>query len=150
MLWARMLADLIVVTHAAYVSFVVFGLVAILVGAHLGWSWVRNFWFRVIHLTAIGIVLAEALAGIPCPLTVWEKQLRKIAGQTAYTGDFLGYWAHQFIFYRLDPRVFTAGYIAFGLAVVAAFVLVPPRRSRRVVLSVSNPSEGTRQTGGQS
>ena len=32
MLWARMLADLIVVFHATYVSFVVFGLVAILLG----------------------------------------------------------------------------------------------------------------------
>ncbi len=100
MLWARMLADLIVVIHAAYVSFVVFGLLAILVGAVLGWSWVRNFWFRVIHLTAIGIVVAEALAGIPCPLTVWEQRLRKTAGQTGYPGDFLGYWAHQLIFYR--------------------------------------------------
>ena len=65
MLWAEMLADLIVVFHAAYVSFVVFGLVAILIGAVLRWRWVRNFWFRVIHLTAIGIVVAEALFGIP-------------------------------------------------------------------------------------
>ena len=77
MLWARMLADLIVMTHTAYVSFVVFGLLAILIGVALGWDWVRNIWFRAIHLTAIVIVVAEALAGIPCPLTTWEKQLRK-------------------------------------------------------------------------
>jgi hypothetical protein len=32
MLWARVLADLTVVFHAAYVSFVVFGLAAILLG----------------------------------------------------------------------------------------------------------------------
>jgi hypothetical protein len=144
MLWARMLADLIVVIHLAYVSFVVFGLLAILVGALLGWSWVRNIWFRVIHLTAIGIVVAEALAGIPCPLTIWEKQLRNIAGQTGYTGDFIGYWAHQFLFYRADPWVFTVGYAVFGLAVLAAFVLAPPLRSRRIVVPAPNPSEATR------
>jgi hypothetical protein len=144
MLWARMLADLIVVIHLAYVSFVVFGLLAILVGALLGWSWVRNIWFRVIHLTAIGIVVAEALAGVPCPLTIWEKQLRNIAGQTGYTGDFIGYWAHQFLFYRADPWVFTVGYAVFGLLVLAAFVLAPPRRSKRIVVPAPNPSEATR------
>jgi len=139
-----MLADLIVVIHAAYVSFVVFGLLAILVGALLGWSWVRNFWFRVIHLTAIGIVVAEALVGIPCPFTVWEQQLRKIGGQTGYRGDFLGYWAHRLLFYRAEPWVFTVGYTVFGLAVLAAFVLAPPRRSRRTVVPVPKTSEVTR------
>jgi hypothetical protein len=140
-----MLADLIVVIHAAYVSFVVFGLLAILVGALLGWSWVRNFWFRVIHLTAIGIVVAETLAGIPCPLTVWEQQLRTSAGQVGYRGEFIGYWAHQLIFYRAEPWVFTVLYITFGLAVLAAFVLAPPRRSSRIVVPIPNLSEATRQ-----
>ena len=54
-----------------------------------------------------------------------------MAGQTAYAGDFLGYWAHQLIFYEAEPWVFTVIYILFGLAVLAAFVLAPPRRSRR-------------------
>ena len=54
MLWARVLADVIVVLHAAYVSFVVFGLAAILLGIVFRWSWVRNVWFRAIHLIAIG------------------------------------------------------------------------------------------------
>ena len=76
MLWRRLLADLVVVAHAAYVSFVVLGLVAILAGVAFGWKWVRNPWFRWIHISMIGIVVAEALAGIPCPLTVWERQLR--------------------------------------------------------------------------
>jgi Protein of Unknown function (DUF2784) len=144
MLWARMLADLIVVIHASYVSFVVFGLLAILIGAALGWSWVRNFWFRVAHLTAIGIVVAEALAGIPCPLTVWEQQLRKTAGQVGYQGDFIGNWAHQLIFYRAEPWVFTVGYTVFGLAVLAAFVLAPPHRSRRIIVLAPKTSEVTR------
>jgi hypothetical protein len=125
--WARLLADLIVVFHAAYVSFVVFGLVAILVGAVFRWEWVRNFWFRALHLTAIGIVVAEALVGMTCPLTDWEKWLRQSAGQASYPGDFLGYWAHRLIFYQAEPWVFTVIYVVFGLAVLAAFVLAPPR-----------------------
>ena len=77
MLWRRLLADLVVVAHAAYFSFVVLGLVAILAGIAFRWKWVRNPWFRWIHLSMIGIVVAEAIAGIPCPLTVWERQLRE-------------------------------------------------------------------------
>jgi hypothetical protein len=128
MLSARILADLIVVFHASYVSFVVFGLVLILLGAVMRWQWVRNFWFRIAHLTAIGIVVFESLVGIPCPLTVWESQLRRAAGQAGYSGDFIGYWAHQLIFYRAEPWVFTMIYILFGVAVLAAFILAPPRR----------------------
>jgi len=123
-----MLADLTVVIHAAYVSFVVVGLALILAGVALRWKWVRNPWFRATHLIAIGIVVAESLVGIPCPLTVWERQLRQIAGQTGYTGDFVGYWTHQLIFYRFEPWVFTVMYVLFGLAVLAAFLLAPPRR----------------------
>jgi Protein of Unknown function (DUF2784) len=131
MLWARVLADLLVVFHATYVGFVVFGLAAILLGAVFRWGWVRNIWFRAIHLIAIGIVVGESLVGVPCPLTVWEAQLRRLAGQTAYAGDFLGHWAHQLIFFRADPWVFTVIYSLFGLAVLVAFFLAPPRFSRR-------------------
>jgi hypothetical protein len=131
MLWARVLADLTVVLHATYVSFVVFGLAAILLGVMFRWQWVRNIWFRGLHLLAITIVVGESLAGIPCPLTVWEARLRKIAGQTGYTGDFLGHWVHRLIFVRADPWVFTVLYTLFGLAVVIAFFLAPPRRSTR-------------------
>jgi hypothetical protein len=130
MLWARVLADMMVIFHAAYVSFVVFGLVAILLGVAFRWSWVRNIWFRSIHLLTIGIVVGEALIGIRCPLTVWEVQLREIAGQTAYTGDFLGHWVHQLIFVPVGPWVVNLVQSLFGLAVLVTFVLAPPRRSR--------------------
>jgi hypothetical protein len=130
--WARLLADVIVVFHATYVSFVVFGLAAILLGIALRWSWVRNIWFRSIHLLTIGIVVGESLAGVPCPLTVWEARLRKAAGQTGYTGDFLGHWVHRLIFFRPHPWAFTLIYTLFGLAVLVTFFAAPPRRSRRL------------------
>ena len=131
MLWCRMLADLVVVFHATYVGFVVLGLVAILVGIAFRWKWVRNPWFRWIHISMIGIVVAEALAGIPCPLTVWERRLREGAGQVAYAGDFIGYWTHRLLFYRAEPWVFTVVYAAFGLAVLAAFIVRCPLAGAR-------------------
>lgn len=131
MLWARILADATVVIHALFVAFVVLGLAAILAGAFFRWRWVRNIWFRGLHLAAILVVVAESIAGVPCPLTVWENALRRMAGQGGYTGDFLGYWAHQFIFFQGEPWMFTVVYVVFGLGVVAAFFLAPPLRPGR-------------------
>jgi hypothetical protein len=48
-----LLADLIVAIHIAYVVYVVGGLVAILMGAWRGRTWIRNPWFRITHLVAI-------------------------------------------------------------------------------------------------
>ncbi len=134
MLWRGILADVLVVAHATYVGFIVLGFVAIVAGVAFRWRWVRNPWFRYTHITMIGIVVAESLAGIPCPLTVWERRLREGAGQVAYAGDFIGYWTHRVLFYRAEPWVFTVLYTAFGLAVLAAFILAPPRPRARELM----------------
>ena len=125
--WSRLVADLIVVLYAAYVSFVIFGLIAIVFGLLFRRRWARNFWFRVVHLSMILIVLTEALAGIPCPLTIWEHTLRTHAGQQTYSGDFLGHWAHRLIFFDASPWVFTLGYGLFGSIALLTFLLGPPR-----------------------
>ena len=130
MLWRRMLADLIVVVHAAYVGFVVLGLRRDPGRHRLPLEMGPKSLVSLDPYRMIGIVVAEALAGIPCPLTVWERQLRQAAGQVAYAGDFIGYWTHRLLFFRAEPWVFTVIYAAFGLAVLAAFILAPPRWRR--------------------
>ena len=51
------------VSVSAYWSGVVVGLVVIWVGHFCRWTFVRDLRFRVAHLLAIGLVLAEALTG---------------------------------------------------------------------------------------
>ena len=58
----RLAADAVVIVHYAYVAFVAVGLLAILLGLVCGWRWVRNFWFRSLHLLAILVVAAEAVS----------------------------------------------------------------------------------------
>jgi hypothetical protein len=123
------LADLILVVHALFVLFVVGGLAAIWLGAWLGWGWVRNFRFRTIHLAAIAFVAIESLAGIACPLTVWEDILRGHATQTG----FIQHWVGRLIYYDFPTWVFTLVYVVFALAVLATFWLVPPSRRKRQV-----------------
>lgn len=75
------LANAVLVLHFAVVIFVVLGLPAVLVGNWRGWSWVNYFWWRVVHLLAIGVVVVQAWLGRYCGLTVLESNLREMAGQ---------------------------------------------------------------------
>ena len=130
-LWYRIAADLVVTVHFAYVAFVLVGFVLILVGIIRRWRWIRNPWFRGIHLACILFVVAEAWLGITCPLTVWEKNLRRLAGETTYRGDFIANLIHELLFYDAPPWVFTVAYSLFGLLALLTFLLAPPRRRRR-------------------
>ena|SRR5579862_1675507 len=125
----RLLADVVVGIHAAYVGFVLFGLVAILIGRAMGWRWVRDPYFRIAHLAAIGFVCLESIVGIDCPLTTLENGLRYAGGQNGYGADFIGYWLDRMIFFDFPRAVFTIAYLLFGLLVLATLWLVPIRRS---------------------
>jgi len=65
----RVLADLVVVLHAAFVVFVVVGEVAVLYGLARGRGWARAFWFRWLHLASIAFVVLLSWLGATCPLT---------------------------------------------------------------------------------
>ncbi len=119
-------ADIILMLHALFVAFVVFGLVLIVSGAAKAWQWIRNPWFRVAHLMAIGIVVAQAWLGCTCPLTVWESSARQAGGGIGYAGSFIQHWLHKIIFYDFESWVFTLAYTLFGILVVLTWVLAPP------------------------
>ncbi|HQU46664.1 MAG TPA: DUF2784 domain-containing protein [Pirellulales bacterium] len=121
----------VVVIHLLYMGFIVLGQFAILVGAWRRWSWLRNGWFRWTHLAAITIVACEAAAGIVCPLTLWENELRRLAGEAPSEGTFVGRAVHAVLFFELPPWVFTTVYLLFAVVVLATLRLVPIRRQQR-------------------
>ena len=120
-----LLADVILIIHFAFVTFVVGGLALIWIGAAAGWDWVRNFRFRVAHLAAIVFVAGEALAGVWCPLTVWEAALRGARAEKS----FVAQWVHRLMFYDFPEWVFTAAYVLFALVVIASWRFVRPVQS---------------------
>ena len=125
-----MLADLLLVLHFAIAGFIVLGLILVWIGAAFGakarWSWIRNPWFRYLHLAAIVFVAVEALLGYACPLTIWEDLLR---GGTR-PESFVGRWVHRLLYYNAPEWIFTTLYAAWGLAVMVTLWLVPPNRGR--------------------
>jgi hypothetical protein len=119
-----LLADVLLVVHFAIAVFITGGLILVWIGAALGWRWVRNPWFRYLHLAAIAFVAVEAALGMACPLTVWEDLLR--GGASAES--FVGRSVRRLLFYQAPEWVFTAAYLAWAAASAATLVLVPPRR----------------------
>ena len=121
------LADVVLVVHVVFVAFIIFGLIAVIVGGFAKWPWVRNPWFRFLHLVGIAIIVGQAWAGVICPLTTYEKWLREQAGLAVYEGSFIQHWLHAILFYDGPPWVFTASYSVFGLLVLLTFIWLPPR-----------------------
>jgi hypothetical protein len=123
-------ADIVAAVHAAFIGFVVFGFVAIICGIAMGAGWVRNVYFRAVHLAAILLVCVEALIGVTCPLTSLENRLRALGGDTPYPVSFVGHMLDGLIFYTFPQRLFTVIYLTFGALVLLVFVVAPPRIGR--------------------
>ncbi len=100
------LADLVVIVHFLFVSFVVFGGVLAIRCKHLVW----------VHLPAAGWGIFIELAGFGCPLTPLENWLRHRAGQRGYAGGFLEHYLLPILY----PQGLTRGsQIALGTALLA-------------------------------
>ena len=127
-------ADLILVTHFLFAVFLVLGLLLIYIGHFARWAWVRNPWFRILHLTGIGIVVLQSWLGVICPLTTWEMALREKAGAATYSGSFIQHWLHYLLYFDAPDWVFTGCYSLFGGLVLTSWFVVraaPLARGRR-------------------
>jgi hypothetical protein len=125
------LADAVLLLHAAVVAFVVGALLLVIAGNLRHWAWVNAWWFRLTHLAAIAVVVAESWLGVPCPLTTLEMWLRTQAREAIYGGSFIEHWVSRLLYYEAPAWVFASGYTLFGLAVVATWWRFPPSRRRR-------------------
>ena len=129
----RLLADAVLLLHVGIVLFIVGGLLLVVVGNLGGWRWVNRLAFRIAHLAAIAIVVAEAWFGAVCPLTTLEAWLRAEGRSPIYEGGFIEHWLQRLLYYTAPGWVFGLAYTLFGLVVAATWWYFPPdgRRPRR-------------------
>jgi hypothetical protein len=118
------MSSAVLALHLAVIAFNVVGLVAIPIGAALGWRWVRVRWWRAPHLASWAVVAVQAVLGRACFLTIWQDQL---------TGDapappLIERWVERAIYWPLPIWVFGAVYVALFATVIALWWIVPPRR----------------------
>ena len=113
--------------HVGVIAFNVFGLVAIPLGAWRAWTFVRVFWWRALHLGALGIVALQAVLGQACFLTIWESDLLAHAGQAASNAPLIERWVSRIIFWPFPLWVFAVLYIGVCIYSLLLWWLVPPK-----------------------
>ena len=109
------LADVVLITHLAYLAFIP-------LGGFLVLRWPRVMWP---HLVAVAVGLVSITVGFDCPLTTWEQSLRRRGGQQPYRDGFVAHY--------LTGTVYPHGYewavqALFAACVVASYALVVQRR----------------------
>lgn len=124
----RFLADLILIIHILFVAFVLITQILIINGAVRKWRWIFIPWLRWFHLMMILIVTSESWLGITCPLTSWEDQLRKLAGQSGYKQGFIADYVSRILFYDAPQWLFTLIYSLFFSLVLFCFIYLPPNK----------------------
>ena len=128
---AALLADGMLVLHVGVVLFVVVGELLFLLGGWRGWQWVRHRGMRIVHLALMGFIALQTWLGQRCPLTIWEQDLRRIAGGQTHERGFIDYWLAKLLYVEAPWWVFVAAYSAFAALVVLTWFWVTPRSARR-------------------
>jgi hypothetical protein len=119
-------ADAVLLLHAAFVLFAVFG-------GLLAWRW---HWVAWLHLPAVAWAAFVEFTGRVCPLTPLENALRREAGEAGYSGDFVGNYVGSLLYPDgLTPPMQTllgAAVVALNVAIYAAMLR---RRARETMLA---------------
>jgi hypothetical protein len=106
-MWYRAVADLVVVVHLLIIGFIVGGV-------FMTWRWPVIIWA---HIPAVIYGALVELAGLTCPLTLLENDLRQRAGQAGYRDGFIAHYLVRVIY----PPGLTHG-MQFGLGVLLLLV----------------------------
>ena len=102
----RIAADAVLVTHLAFIVFVVLG----------GLLSLHSPRWLFVHLPAAAWGAFVELSGRICPLTIWENDLRRLAGQDGYPESFIDHY--------LLPVIYPAGLTQDTQLLLGAGVIV--------------------------
>jgi hypothetical protein len=116
----RAAADAILVSHLAFVLFVVFGALLLL-------RWPRLAW---LHIPAVVWAAYIEFSGTICPLTPLEVALRQRAGQAGYGGGFIDHYVVSLLYPEGLTQNTQAMLGAVVVAINAAIYIVAFRRRR--------------------
>ena len=69
-------SEIVLLFHFCIFLFITLSFFLIPLGYYLKWEWVKNKYYRLIHLVLMVIIFIETILGFMCPLTILENFLR--------------------------------------------------------------------------
>ncbi len=115
-MFARWLADLVLLLHGAFILFALFGGLLIL----------HKRWMAWIHLPVLFWAALVNLAGWTCPLTPLENLLRVSAGHAGYEGGFVEHYIVPLVYPDITSRaleILSGMVVLAGNGLIYAFVI---------------------------
>lgn len=122
----RYVADAVLIVHIGVAAFLIAGQVAIIAGGILNVRWVRNLWFRVVHLGLIVFIAGQSMLGRICPLTNLEQYLRALARQPSSHQTTTQARLFHLLFFDAPSWVFIAAHSLAALVILVTWFAVPP------------------------
>ncbi|GAA0575105.1 DUF2784 domain-containing protein [Kribbella sandramycini] len=117
----RLLADVMMVLHAAFLLFFV-------LGGFLAWKWPKVVWA---HLAVAVWSLAIVVIDYDCPLTGAEKSFLRRGGEEVYATGYINHYLDGTIWPEgATPTAEKIGFALIVISYVGFFVLRSRRRSR--------------------
>ena len=118
-----MAADLVMIAHFLLAAFITAGFVAIPIGYKFNWSLAQNRRLRILHALFMGLITAETIVGLACPLTVLEHSLRGDSPPQS----FISYWIKRILYWDLPHEIFIAVYFLCFAWVIFLWKWCPPK-----------------------
>jgi len=128
----RILADLIVTIHFAWILFMLTGFILTLRG-FFHREFFEKWLFRVMHLIGIIYVNLLGLMGKFCPLTLWENILReKHNPSLTYPGSFIIHYVEKLVYPEVNPWIIYIPTILITVFTIIIFILRPPAKIKKL------------------
>lgn len=117
-----LLSDAIMVIHFAWVAFNLFG-----------FFFARKFpKIKILHIGTLTATAVLMLAEKPCPLTIWEQQLRRrIDPALSYEESFLSHYLGKVIYIDAPPHTLTVLTSILALLAIFFYLILPFLKKRR-------------------
>ena len=139
---SKILADIIVLIHLAWIVFMVVGFFLTLRG-FFHKAFFDRWVFRTLHLGGIVYVGSLAILREYCPLTILENTLRaRYNPELTYPGSFIMYYAQKFIYPDIRPVVILIPTFIIVVFTIVVFILRPPAKIQMLLKEYREDSRG--------
>ena len=115
-------SEIVLLFHFCIFLFIILSFFFIPLGYYQKWKWVKNKYYRLIHLILMGIIFIETILGFMCPLPILENFLRN----NIEINNKITQIIHQIMYWDLPTYQFIILYLLSLLYLIFLWIFFKP------------------------